>query len=583
MSILSEIKLKANIIPALFHLKTIIKKMILSLIILGSSIAVAQSFDNYSDTQTKSLFSLIMADIAGDRNLDNAAITNYLQAAQNSHDPEIARLATEFAIDKQNINLARQASNLWAKLAPKDFRANLVAATLQLDVSSDQAKSYLVNALKIDSELFYHEITDTYQMLSQPNQLKLSDVLLKLSSDYPKNEYLLLGTAYIVAQHDMIATAEKLTNSALKLNPKFSSAIELKAKLIRFKYKSDQPALEYLAESIKKVPNNNRLKLFYASALIDNNQATAALKYLKEIGDDKEFGAKGYITIGKVYLDQNQLNNAKIYFNKLDKYPEFWSSGKYFLAQIAEKQKDPTKAIGLYKKVYDGPFHITSFIRAALLLSLDSKYDQAINILDNARPTNIGSYKKIALTKIEILIESSKYEQALNEANRALEIIPSDIDILYSRSLIAGYLDNITLAEEDLSKILSLNPNHANALNALGFTLSHIPDRRNDARAYLERAIKIAPNNPNFIDSMGWLLYQMGELDKAITLLEKAYKLSKDIDISLHYSQALWKKGKKQQAISILSKALTISPNNKALKEALSNFQSNLTSNIKDK
>ena len=184
------------------------------------------------------------------------------------------------------------------------------------------------------------------------------------------------------------------------------------------------------------------------------------------------------------------------------------------------------------------------------------------------------------LTKIEILIESGKYEQALNEANRSLEIIPNDIDLLYARSLIAGYLDNIALAEKDLSTILSLNPNNANALNALGFTLSQLPDRREDAKNYLERAIKIAPNNPNYMDSMGWLLYQMGKIDEAISMLEKAYGISQDIDIAIHYSQALWSKGKKKQAVSILNKALAIEPNNKAVKEALNHFKVNEVNDV---
>lgn len=570
-------KIKHNrIIPALLKFKNFVAKLCVAFAILGSGIVMAKATSKTATNDKSSLFHLLLGEIAGKRDLDKTALGSYLQAAEQSRDPELARIATEFAIENQYLELARQSSKLWAELDLKSFRANLVAATLHIAIDDKATKEYLIKALELNSKNFYSEITETYQMLSKASQTKLSNILLEFTAIYPNNEYLLLGTAYIVAQHDLIKTAEELTDKALKLNASFTEAIELKAKIIRFKTKSDTQAIDYLAKNVKKYPKDARLKFFYASALLDNNQINQAIINLVDVSDDKELGSRSSITLGRIYLDKEQYSSARKYFKKLEKYPEFWSSGKYFLAQISEREKKINDAIEWYKKVYDGPFHIASYIRASLLLTLDEKYEEAIYVLDNAQATNLAAHKKIVLTKIEVLIEASKYEQALNDANRALEIIPNDIDLLYARSLIAGYLDNITLAEQDLSKILSLNPDHANALNALGFTLSHIPNRRDDAKEYLERAIKIAPNNPNYLDSMGWLLYQMGKYDEALLTLEKAYSLSPDIDITIHYSQALWTKGQKDKAIKVLNQALKLDPKNKAIIEALNNFKTEI-------
>ena len=82
--------------------------------------------------------------------------------------------------------------------------------------------------------------------------------------------------------------------------------------------------------------------------------------------------------------------------------------------------------------------------------------------------------------------------------------------------------DQIACAERDLRQIIERNPNHADALNALGYTLADRTDRYQEALGYIERAYKIKPDEPAILDSMGWVNYRLGHPQVALEYLTKA-------------------------------------------------------------
>jgi tetratricopeptide (TPR) repeat protein len=331
---------------------------------------------------------------------------------------------------------------------------------------------------------------------------------------------------------------------------------------------------------------------------LDSNLVGDAVKLLRQIANTKDPVAtpEALLTLGTLYIDlsqdqvQNQgiartqdhgqatgvnanntenYKNALVYLKQLEPYSIYWDAAKYFIGKIYEQQHDFGKAIEWYTQVNSGKYNVNAAIRAAMLLAIDNNFTAAIDVLDNSQPNSLTEQKKVILTRIELLVEANQYSEALMDVNAALNALPDDIDLLYARSLVASYLDNVKLAEQDLNQILAINPNNANALNALGYTLARMPDRHKDAMSYLTKALKISPNNPNYMDSMGWLLLQMGKIDEAVAILDKAYSLNPDDNIVIHFSQALWASGNREKALSILSKAITKSPNNKSLQDTL--------------
>jgi tetratricopeptide (TPR) repeat protein len=92
-------------------------------------------------------------------------------------------------------------------------------------------------------------------------------------------------------------------------------------------------------------------------------------------------------------------------------------------------------------------------------------------------------------------------------------------------------------------------------------------DRHGEAREYLEQALALEPNNPAIIDSMGWVLFNLGEFEAALGHLERAYGLFPDAEVAAHIVDTQWALGNREQALELLQQKLAETPESRHLKE----------------
>ncbi len=77
-------------------------------------------------------------------------------------------------------------------------------------------------------------------------------------------------------------------------------------------------------------------------------------------------------------------------------------------------------------------------------------------------------------------------------------------------------------AAQYFEKAIALAPDHADALNYLGYMWAEQGQNLSRARELIERALKLAPDNDAFLDSMGWVLFKLGDARAALPYLEKS-------------------------------------------------------------
>ncbi|MCG8433255.1 MAG: tetratricopeptide repeat protein, partial [Gammaproteobacteria bacterium] len=87
-------------------------------------------------------------------------------------------------------------------------------------------------------------------------------------------------------------------------------------------------------------------------------------------------------------------------------------------------------------------------------------------------------------------------------------------------------------------------------------TLADRTDRYREALGYIERALDQSPDNPAFVDSMGWVQYRLGDYKLARQYLERALNLANDPEIAAHLGEVLWVSGEQSEAESVWQKAL---------------------------
>ncbi len=171
--------------------------------------------------------------------------------------------------------------------------------------------------------------------------------------------------------------------------------------------------------------------------------------------------------------------------------------------------------------------------------------------------------RELILTAAQLLHEKQAPAQAIDLLDQALQQSPDDTALLYGRAMLREPLGQITEMEADLRRILTLEPDHIDAQNALGYTLAD--ENRNLEEAYqlILTAFRQKPDNAAYLDSMGWISYRRGELDKALQYLKQAFVKMPNAEIAAHLGELYWQLGKADKAREIWDQALQREPDNR--------------------
>jgi tetratricopeptide (TPR) repeat protein len=222
----------------------------------------------------------------------------------------------------------------------------------------------------------------------------------------------------------------------------------------------------------------------------------------------------------------------------------------------------------------DGEQHgVEARIRLAVVMAKEGNVEGARTLLQSLRSENRELSVRLYLAEGEVLRDAGRTNEQMEVLSTALEEYPGNVDLLYARALTAEKLDRIDWLERDLREILDGNPNNAAALNALGYTLADRTDRHKEALGYIERALKLEPDDPAILDSMGWVLYRLGRPAEAIDYLRKALALGHDAEIAAHLGEVLWITGGREEAKRVWNEALEKTPDAALIRNTMERLQ----------
>jgi tetratricopeptide (TPR) repeat protein len=113
-------------------------------------------------------------------------------------------------------------------------------------------------------------------------------------------------------------------------------------------------------------------------------------------------------------------------------------------------------------------------------------------------------------------------------------------------------------AEAAFRQVLAADPEHAPALNYLGYMLAERGEKLDESVDLVKRALKMDPENGAYLDSLGWAYYKAGKFDLAIEPLQRAAdQLQRNSVIQDHYGDVLLKLDRVEDAIAAWNRALS--------------------------
>ncbi len=159
--------------------------------------------------------------------------------------------------------------------------------------------------------------------------------------------------------------------------------------------------------------------------------------------------------------------------------------------------------------------------------------------------------------------EAGQPEQAITELERGMDIVQDPLMLEYTKAALLERLGQVDRSLEMMEDIIARHPDHANALNFVGYVLANSNRNLDKAERYIRKAIRLAPDEGYIIDSLGWVLYRKGQTDKALKWLSLARLLyPEEAEILYHYAVVLKDTGKMDDARAVLDQlsGMTLEP-----------------------
>ena len=193
--------------------------------------------------------------------------------------------------------------------------------------------------------------------------------------------------------------------------------------------------------------------------------------------------------------------------------------------------------------------------RAAALINAG----KATDALDLLKTRVAGAPPDLAILYLYAVAQRQSKDLAGAEATarRLRETAPADPRGLYVLAQVQEAKGDAQGAERSLRELLERDPQDATALNFLGYILADRGDRVDEALSLVQRALKIEPDNPSFLDSLGWAYFRQGRLDLADRpLTDAAAKLPTSSVVQDHLGDLRFKQGRYAEATAAWEQSL---------------------------
>ncbi|MGH8377786.1 MAG: tetratricopeptide repeat protein, partial [Gammaproteobacteria bacterium] len=475
----------------------------------------------FSTPEQALVYHVFMGELALQRGQTEVAAQQYAQAAQSSDDPALAAQATILAYQAGDNSLALELNQHWRTLAPNDKTARLFAAILNtrlgiVDTAVSEFESLLRDVpgenLPVIGQLLGEE-ADADQALP---------VMQKLVAAHAQSAeaHFALGRLALHYRQPTLAIAE--SRRALAIKPAWDEAVVLEARALVAAAQNDE-ALKLLKTRVQAEPDNIGLRLAYGALLAQAGQNSAAQPEFAAILKQHPRNPEALYFLGLLALQADQLAQARGYFVRLLGTAQRNNDAWFFLGNTAELSKQYPEALRRYQQVDGGEHWLSAQISIARVLIEQGKPNAARNYMDSIVAADRDDAVQLRIAEAQLFSDNGDNQIALKVFDQALAENPENGDLLYARALLQDNLGNATAAESDLHHILSQQPDNADALNALGYTLTVHSTRYQEARVYIEKALQLKPDDPAIIDSMGWVEYRLGNYPQALDYLRKAY------------------------------------------------------------
>ncbi len=497
------------------------------------------------------MYQIMVAEMMALKGFEAQAFDVVFKLAYKLRSADLAERAFQLSMKTYDAKKIAAATLLWREVAPEattPWRASFLIALRQNNV--DQALMDWQRYRALSKETLERDLLSTAQKVSASSPSESGMLFLqKLVDRHPDNwaAYFALGLlADSLNQFDVALSALEKS----KVHQTEASEAKINQFLAKL-YLQNPPAergVEALLPYLKKYPTDWLVQERMARLEVQAGRYEDAVNRYKRILDANPEAHTSRLSLALIQIEQKRFKAAEQNLLEVEAKKGYSEVVHYYLGLIHQELGEPEKALSYFEKVGQGHYYVDAQLHSAEIYFAQKKSDRAFEILNATKATQPKDLIMLNRAKAIFYAASNKPKLAMEAYNKVLLLDANNISALMNQAMLFYDLNQFEAYEDNLKRVISLVPDEADALNALGYYYADQGEKLAEAEALLNRAYQLNPTSYYILDSLGWLYFQQGKYALAKDYLQKALDIQMDDEVLIHLIHTLWKLDEKEAA-----------------------------------
>lgn len=500
------------------------------------------------------MFQILAAEMMVQKGQPAQAYEVIYELAFNTRDSELAARAFELSIATYDAQKIEAATILWREVspqAPEAWRASFLISLRQGSVKLALEQWHRYHTLSeedLDKDLLL-----TAQSVSTSVQPEQSIAFMQsLSQAFPDSWAAYFSLGYVAHVHDQLDVALVALEKARTLQtPESEQRINRLLAKLYLQTSSPQRGLDALEPYLKKYPEDwvvqERVARLEVQAKLYDAAEARYENILKSVSD----AYTSRLSLALLQIERKSYAQAEVNLDQVMLAKGYTNVANYYLGLLHQEQKNYEKALLYFADVTSDNYYLDAQLHRAEIYFSMNDMSKAIKVLDSIEVEKPQDKIKVYRAKGVFYSYENKYSQAIEQYNKVLAIDSGHIEVLMAQALLFYKLEQFDAYKRNLERVIELEPNEVDALNALGYFYVEKGSHHEVAERLLKKAYALAPENYYVLDSLGWFYFQKQNYTLAEEYLQKALDVKVDDEVLIHLISTYWKQGHYEKARSM--------------------------------
>tara|TARA_B100000686_G_scaffold354281_1_gene463697 strand:- start:1810 stop:3522 length:1713 start_codon:yes stop_codon:yes gene_type:complete len=417
----------------------------------------------------------------------------------------------------------------------ENFRANFILGGLYN--SSEKyslAEKYYRKSVKLDSEHFESKLLLSSVLIEMKKYNQSLRLLNEIKEKRPGNVLILfyISKAYYLSGN--FKQSQRNIIALLKINPNYKAGLFLLGSLYEKQGLFTQAQIIY-KRFLKIVPNNQLARYRLGQLFIKEQNYSRAINEFESIKKETPGNMQIHSVLGILYYKKGNYTRALSEFRfVINKNPKD-QEARLFVSRIYQRLgriDSAKKELLSYLEIEGSDLEIS--LELSILYAKTENWKKAFYILNDMNRL-YPQESRIDFLRGKFLSKKGEKKKAIKILKIALKKEPKNLQYLYYLATVYYETKMWKKVESEIKKILSIAPDNSNALNLLGYMYSELNIKINIAEELILKALKKEPNNPAFLDSIGWVYFRQGKFQEALEKVLIAFKKLPDDPVVLEH------------------------------------------------